>query len=301
MSKGSATKLHNFVPTKFIETMATIMEPMESEAPILSRPVREAMFSWMTEIKSVEVLKAVGLEPRKTMILHGIPGCGKTTLAHHVAARLGLPLVLVNMQTIMSASLGGTGNNIDNLFADLQGQENNCVLFLDEFDSIAAKRMAAQQACDTEMNNVVVAILQKMDAFTGTLIAATNRGKDIDPAIWRRFAMHVAIDLPDRDCSFAILKRYLTPFHIDDDALECLAHECRGATPALMRQLSESIKRDIILGPRLKYLTDASSTILRAVAMAQPHEDLSEPPFWKDQTSVIQAFEQHWPLKESNS
>ncbi len=293
--KAQSRNLHDFQPTKFIEQIATVLEPQDSESPILGGAVRQAMFSWMIEINSAVDLREVGLEPRRTIILHGAPGCGKTTLAHHISARLGVPLVLVNMQTIMNANLGGTGNNIDKLFVDLRGQEKDCVLFLDEFDSIARKRVAAQQACDTEMNNVVIAILQKMDSFKGTLIAATNRSDDIDSAIWRRFSMHVEIDLPDTDCRFAIMKRYLSPYQLADEALDVLTNATKGATPALLRQLSESIKRDMILAPRLKYPDDAGAMIARAIVSAVPHGDMPTPPLWTDPEKAIDALSKHWP------
>ena len=88
----------------------------------------------MTEIWASAELAKVGIKPRRTGILYGPPGCGKTTLAHHFSARLGVPLVNVKMDALVSSHVGATGNNIASLFEQLTGQESACVLFLDELE-----------------------------------------------------------------------------------------------------------------------------------------------------------------------
>ena len=203
------------------------------------------------------------------------------------------------MQAIVSSYVGQTGRNIDNIFRDLQGQENDCVLFMDEFDSIAEKRTAAQGGADKERNGIVIAILQKMDAYEGTLIAATNRSDDIDPAIWRRFEMHIEIGLPDNDCRFAILKRYLAPFDLKDEAFSILVDATLGATPALLRNLAESVKRDMVLAPRLKYGSDAASVLSRAVVSSIPHSESATPPLWVNPKQVASSLGAYWPPAKS--
>ena len=68
--------------------------PGDAIAPILTPHVRGALTAWMIEMNSATALKKVGLTPRSRAMLSGPPGCGKTTLAHHVAARIGLPLLV---------------------------------------------------------------------------------------------------------------------------------------------------------------------------------------------------------------
>src|SRR5258708_2228407 len=68
-------------PDQAIETFATIHPPESAEAPILMSGVRAAMRQWLVEMGAADDLKAVGLEPRRTALLSGPPGCGKTTLA----------------------------------------------------------------------------------------------------------------------------------------------------------------------------------------------------------------------------
>lgn len=107
--------------------------------------------------------------------------------------------------------------------------------------------------------------------------------------------MHVEIAEPDLSCRFAILKRYLMPYGIHDDALVVLAKATKGATPALLRQLAEAIKRDMVLAPRLLIECSANSVIRRAVASIAPHSDQASPPLWGDHMAAAAQITAYWP------
>lgn len=284
-----------FKPVRAITDFAQVLMPEDSDPPILSAPVRTAMHQWLVELGCADELAAVGLQARRTALLSGPPGCGKTTLAHHLAARLGLPLVLVDMAALTSQYVGGTGQNIVKLFGAIYEQQDSLVLFLDEFDGVAQSRRAVSQASDREHNHVVVALLQHFDRFKGTLFAATNRADDIDPAIWRRFGMQIVIDLPDDESRFAILKRYLSPLVWNDDALDALCDLASGATPALLRQLMEGVKRDLVLSPRFRLPTDAKSVFGRVLATLRPPADVAPPQLWDGPWALERIAKLDWP------
>lgn len=280
-----------------VAKFAEILTPEQAEEPILAGPVRAAVHEWMTEIWSSAELAKVGIKPRRTGILYGPPGCGKTTLAHHFSARLGVPLVNVKMDALVSSHVGATGNNIASLFEQLKGQETICVLFLDELDAIAAKRTNDNQAAAREMNAIVNSLLMRIEAFQGTAIAATNRSEAIDPALWRRFGLHLDIALPGHDERFAIIKRYLAPFDVGDDDLDVLADETKGASPALIRQLCEGMKRALVLNPRLNRETDLLTILSTITASVKPHEAYDIPPLWEDAKALARASKITWPPK----
>ncbi|WP_372397078.1 ATP-binding protein [Azospirillum sp. HJ39] len=284
-----------FVPSHAIRRFAEVLMPEACEAPILSRPVRTAIHQWRVELGAGTELEAVGLKPRRKAMLYGPPGCGKTTLAHHLSARLGLPLVLVNAAAMISKYVGETGANVNELFDQIIQQQDRCVLFLDEFDSLCAKRMSEQSGAARNRNETVVALLQKIDQFAGTLLAATNRSDDIDPAIWRRFGMHLDILEPDDECRMAIITRYLAPFTLDQRALEVLCMATAGASPALLRQLMEGVKRDMVIAPKLKLPMDCKSVFSRLIVSVRPHADMQQPPLWAvaDARSRVEAMP--WP------
>jgi len=278
-----------------IRRFAQILRPKDSEPPILSPAVRESVRQWMIEVGAEADLAAVGLKPRRTALLSGPPGCGKTTLAHHIAARIGLPLVLIDMGALIGMYVGETGKNLHALFQAVEQQAERMVLLLDEFDAIAEKRGGRGNSADKEKNAIVIHLLQYIDRFPGMLIAATNRGDQIDPAIWRRFGMHLEISEPDDECRFAILARYLAPMSMTDEAIDTLVEVTAGASPALLRQLMEGIKRDLVLAPRLGRTADAAEVFGRVLASARPHAEATIPPLWGDSWAKEDAGKLPWP------
>lgn len=271
-----------------LQQYCTIMQPDQSEHPILPRAIHSVIRQWLMEIQSVDELKKVDVKPRKTAIFSGPPGCGKTTLAHHIAARLGVPLVLVDISTLISMYMGQTGNNIYRLFSAASENSDRMVLMLDEIDAIAAKRTAANTAGGKEQNAIVTHLLQHVDRYDGILIAATNMGKDIDPALWRRFNISLEIPIPDEQARFSIIKRYLLPMELDDAAIQTLTDLMDGATPALLRQMMEGIKRDLVLAPKFDHQKDAQAVIRRVITGLIPHSDTQKPPLWENN------YDGHW-------
>ncbi|MFN3349087.1 AAA family ATPase [Pseudorhodoplanes sp.] len=185
--------------------------PQEAEEPILAPGPRAALFEWMTEIHLAGELAAAGLKPRRTALLYGPPGCGKTTWAHHFAARLGLPLACVRSESLIHSYLGSTGQNIGQLFDAMSKTEGRVVIFFDEVDALGARRMNDQGASVERANSLNV-LLRRIERFDGIALAATNRHDFLDSALWRRFDMQISVDLPTEDERFAIIKRYAAPF-----------------------------------------------------------------------------------------
>lgn len=276
--------------------IADVRLPSDAEEPILALPIRQAVHEWMVEVRSFAELEAVGMKPRSTTMLVGPPGCGKTTLAHHFAARLGYPLVVMETAAMNGRYCGTTSGNLSDLFNTVRDYPEPLVILLDEFDSMARERTSDNHAAAREQNSIVATLLTAIEAFKGILFAATNKHEHIDKAIWRRFGMQITIDLPDSEARFAILKRYGLPFAIHDDVIESLCVLTNGAAPALLRQLMEGLKRSLVLGPKLKRDINNLPLLLSAItASVGPHPDYDPPPLWKAPQSVKRLVGLPWP------
>ncbi len=273
-----------------------ILEPGSAEEPILARSVRGAVFEWMSEINAVEELMAVGLTPRRSALLYGPPGTGKTTLAHHLAARLGVPLVIVQSDQIESKFMGETSQNLATLFMALKKFGTSVVTLMDEIDSLGSARATATgSGGERDRNAVVNSLLTRFQDHPGLLIAATNRREALDPALWRRFGMQIEVALPDYEERYAILKRYFAPFIVDDKALTALADLTTKASPSLLRQLAEGVKRKMVLARRFDREIGAfPAVIAEIVASVAPPPQMETPPLW-DKGSVFVGLAPPWP------
>jgi SpoVK/Ycf46/Vps4 family AAA+-type ATPase len=280
-----------------------LLEPTEAAEPILARPVRNALLEWLTEIWAKEALEAVGIAPRRRAIFDGVPGGGKTTLAHHLAARLGLTMLAVRPETLIDCWVGSTGRNIGALFdAAAEGLAGEpVVMFLDEFDAIASKRRGStQQGSEDERNNYVNTLLQRIEQHQGFIVAATNFAGNIDPAIWRRFDIHITLELPGQIERERILARYLAPYGLPAVPLKLLAEAFATASPALMRAWCENVKRQIVIGPKLKSDMRKGAVIERILASVHPHPDLGKPRLWSLGAKDDAVRAMPWPLQKAS-
>lgn len=177
------------------EMPLALLEPVEAAAvPVLADSVQERIATVIDEQLSADRLRRVGLQPTRTLLLSGPPGVGKTMTAHYVAATLRLPLLTVDLASVMSSYLGRTGQN---LRAALDyGRTRNCVVFLDEFDAMAKRR--DDDSDIGELKRLVNVLLLELERWpeSSLLLAATNHPELLDRAVSRRFDVLIEMALP---------------------------------------------------------------------------------------------------------
>jgi SpoVK/Ycf46/Vps4 family AAA+-type ATPase len=162
----------------------------------LSEDNRRLIRSLALEFRRAEEIRSRGLPLRSRLLFCGPPGCGKTLCAEVFAHEVGLPLLQVKLDRLISSYLGETATNIGKLFELARKQP--CVLFLDEFDAIARTREDASE--HSELRRVVNSLLLFIDRIEprGFLVAATNLDASLDPAVCRRFDEVLWFDKPER-------------------------------------------------------------------------------------------------------
>jgi len=132
-----------------------------------------------------------GLKKKRhgTFCFYGPAGTGKSELARHIADELAMPCVVKRASDILSMWVGGSEQNIAEMFAEARQQE--AVLVLDEADSFLADRRDARHSWEvTQVNE----LLTQMEAFNGIFICTTNLMEKLDQASLRRFAFKVKFD-----------------------------------------------------------------------------------------------------------
>lgn len=123
------------------------------------------------------------------ILLHGLPGTGKTAFGKALAEQLDRPLLQRQASGLLSCYLGETEQNLRDLFDE--ARRDGSVLLLDEADSFLRSREGARARWEVTQTNE---LLTQMEAFDGVFVCTTNRLDDLDPAALRRFDFKVAFE-----------------------------------------------------------------------------------------------------------
>lgn len=196
---------------------------------------------FVVEWEMKERLYKEGLHPSRSLLMGGPPGVGKTLAAKWLAFKLDMPLLTLDLASVMSSYLGKTGNNIKAVLN--YASSFPCVLLLDEFDAIAKKR---DDATDVgELKRLVTVLLQAIDEwpYTSVLIAATNHSELLDPAAWRRFDRVIDFEYPDKE----LIKRYLISKEIGESLSEFIAARVDKISYAVIERAINQAKRNAII------------------------------------------------------
>jgi SpoVK/Ycf46/Vps4 family AAA+-type ATPase len=159
---------------------------------VLPDAVQRSCQEFLDDHRYAAALQAQGLTPRNRILLDGPPGNGKTSLAEALATALALPFYVVRYDRLIGGTLSDTLANLGQLFD--QAQQQPCVVFFDEFDTVGKERGDATDTTDVKRAVGMLLIHIELTPPPTIVMAATNHQELLDHAAWRRF--HLRVHLP---------------------------------------------------------------------------------------------------------
>ena len=137
----------------------------------------------------------------------GSPGTGKSLTASVIGNSLGIEVYRVDLSRIVSKYIGETEKNLERVFQRFDNK--NCILFFDEADALFGKRSDVKEAKDRYANQEVSYLLQRIEAFSGLVILASNLKENIDAAFKRRILSYVHFPRPEYEERLKLWKIHL--------------------------------------------------------------------------------------------
>jgi hypothetical protein len=129
-----------------------------------------------------------------SVLFAGESGTGKTMAAEVIANHLRLNLYRIDLSAVVSKYIGETEKNLRRLFD--AAEDGSAILFFDEADALFGKRSEVKDSHDRYANIEINYLLQRMEAYRGLAILATNMKSALDQAFLRRLRFVVNFPFP---------------------------------------------------------------------------------------------------------
>ena len=208
----------------FVNGMEVIDAPDVSYSEIggLEEQIRELRETVELPLTRPEVFERIGIEPPKGVLMYGAPGTGKTLLAKAVANQTKATFIRIVGSELVQKYIGEGARLVRDLFK-MAKEKAPSIIFIDELDSIGAKRFDTATSGDREVQRTLMQLLSEMDGFNARgnvrIIAATNRPDILDAALLRpgRFDRFIQIPMPDDRARAVILKIHSRRMKLSDD------------------------------------------------------------------------------------
>ncbi len=173
-------------------------------------------------LKKPELFLKVGIQPPKGILLYGPPGTGKTLLAKAVASSTNATFIELVGSELVQKFIGEGSKLVKEVF-ELAKEKAPAIIFIDELDAIAAKRIEIGTSGEREVQRTFMQLLAEIEGFKPLgnvkVIGCTNRKDILDPAILRpgRLDRLIHVPLPEKEGMKAIFKIHTKNMTLDKD------------------------------------------------------------------------------------
>ena len=305
------TKLRG-IPQVTYEDIGGLQDEIQKVREMIELPLRHP-----------EIFEKLGVEAPKGVLLHGIPGTGKTLLAKAVANESSAHFIHISGPEIMSKFYGESEARLREIFKEA-AENSPTIIFFDEIDSIAPKREEVMSEVERRIVSQLLSLMDGLEARGKVIvIAASNRPNAIDPALRRpgRFDREVEIKVPSKSGRLQILNVHSRHMPLNGVNLERLASATHGfvgadleglckeaAMKTLRRVLPEMKSEALILTPEFmsalqithddfeNALKDATPSGMREVYIETPEVHWSEVGGLEDVKRELREVVE-WPMK----
>lgn len=151
-------------------------------------------------IKYKDLYKKLSMKQSGGVLLYGPSGCGKTLIASALANESKFNFISVKGPELLSKYIGNSEQNVRDLFRKAQ-KAKPCIVFFDEFDSLAPKRGHDSTGVTDRVVNQLLTQLDGIEQLDGVyLLVATSRPDLIDSALLRpgRLDSYFYIGYPEK-------------------------------------------------------------------------------------------------------
>jgi AAA+ superfamily predicted ATPase len=250
--KGVSTLMTSLSTKNHEVSLFEIIYPDKMLSDVVVTPENKAKIDQIIrDFSNWDVLMSNGVYPTRRVLFYGPPGCGKTMTAGAIAAELGLPLLYVRFDAIVSSYLGETAGNIRKVFDFVNG--DSYVMLFDEFDAIARSRN--DQYEHGEIKRVVNTFLQQIDNFKARslVIAATNYEQSLDYAIWRRFDNTLRFDMPNNNERIRLFNLKLKQFKGSEKIITDFLLDMENFSHSDVERVAYTVIKQCVLDGRRMY------------------------------------------------